>query len=104
MQKLDEFINILILCADKTIPKKKFSNKSKGCIPGWNEFVQPYKDKSIFWNNVWKNSGSPKVGQLADERRLARNRYHWAIRKVKQDKDQIILEKTANSLARKTFG
>ena len=104
LQKLEEFINILILCGDKTIPMKVLSNKNKGGIPGWNEFVQPYKDKSIFWNNVWRNSGSPRVGQLADERRLARNRYHWAIRKVKQNKDKIVLEKTANSLARKSFG
>ncbi len=28
-------------------------------VPGWNEFVKPYKDKSIFWNDVWKNAGSP---------------------------------------------
>ena len=104
LQKINDLINILISCADETIPMKNISNKNKGGIPGWNEYVQPYKDKSIFWNNVWKNAGSPRQGQLADERRFARNRYHWAIRKVKKEKDKIILEKTANNLARKAFG
>ena len=99
---MDELIQIMINCANKTIPTKKMSNHSKG-IPGWKDFVQPYKDRSIYWTNLWKSAGFPPNGPFADERRFARYKYHWAIKKVKKDKDKIIKQKTADQLARKSF-
>ena len=29
-------------------------------LTGWNEFVKPYRDDSIFWHNIWKQCGSPR--------------------------------------------
>ena len=101
-QLLEEAINTMIYCANETIPTRKIPCKNKG-IPGWNDFVQPYKDSSIYWNNIWKSAGSPPNGQLAEKRRFARYKYHWAIRKVKKDKDMIIRNKTAEQLSRKSF-
>ena len=43
LQKLDELIDILIISAHDTIPVQAIHNK-KG-IPGWNNFVKPYKEK-----------------------------------------------------------
>ena len=103
LQKVDELIDILITSADQTIPTKKVSSNGKGGIMGWNEFIQPYKEKSIFWNNVWKDAGSPKYGELANVRRFARYKYHWAIKKVKKQNNKVILEKTANQLVTKSF-
>ena len=68
-------------------------NAKKG-IPGWNSFVEPYKDKSIFWNDVWKSAGMPKNGQLAELRNFTRAKYHWAIKQVKCEKYNIILNQT----------
>ena len=101
LDKLNEFIDILHFCALSTIPTKYVKQK-KG-IPGWNEFVQPFKDKSIFWNDIWKNVGSPKTGQIAQERKSARYKYHWAIKQVKKDADKIILNKTAQQLSSRSF-
>ena len=104
-QKIDELLEILISSADQTIPKKcKTNNSKKDIIPGWNDYVKPYRDKSIAWHNTWKNAGSPRIGPLADARRAARTKYHWAIKQTKKQKDKIILEKTANNLATKSFG
>ena len=101
MDKLEDFMDILILCANESIPSRKATNKPG--IPGWNSFVQPFKDKSIFWHNVWKNAGSPPVGQLAEYRKFARSKYHWAIKQAKRDADEIIMNKTAESLYTKSF-
>ena len=101
IQILDDFINIVEMCANVTIPIKKISNK-KG-IPGWNSFVKPYKEKSIFWNNVWKSAGRPATGQLIQLRRFSRSKYHWAVRKAKRDANNIILNETADRLMNKSF-
>ena len=37
--------------ANLTIPKIKVSGKGRG-LPGWNKYVQPYKDKSILWTDI----------------------------------------------------
>ena len=31
-------------------------------LTGWNEFVKPYRDDSIFWHNIWRQCGSPRKG------------------------------------------
>ena len=89
-------------CAELTIPTRLVSNKPKG-IPGWNEFVRPYKDKSILCNELWVSAGKPTSGPLFNERKSARYKYHWAIKYVKKNKENIILTKTAQQLTNKSF-
>ena len=89
-------------CAEFTIPTRFVSNKPKG-IPGWNDFVRPYKDKSILAKELWVIAGKPSSGSLFDERNFARHRYHWAIKQVKKNRESIILNKTAEHLTRKSF-
>ena len=101
LEKLDEILDILIMCAHNTIPVNTLNSK-KG-IPGWNSFVKPYKEKSIFWNEIWKSAGKPIAGQLANLRKFTRAKYHWAIKQVKKEKDNIILNNTAQQLASKSF-
>ncbi len=101
MKILENITEILKKCANIAIPRQNVNGK-RG-VPGWNEFVKPYKDKYIFWNDVWKNVGSPVSGQLADLRRFSRLKYHWAIKQVKRNVDEIIKEKTAFTLRNKSF-
>ena len=103
IQKVDEILEILIDSADKTIPTKRISSGGKGGIMGWTDFVRPYKDRSIFWNNVWKDAGCPPDTELANVRRFARYKYHWAIKTVNRHNNQTILEKTADQLRKKSF-
>ena len=102
IDKLDDNLEIMEYCAEFTIPTRTISNKSKG-IPGWNDFVRPFKDKSILCNELWVSAGKPTSGTLFDERKFARTRYHWAIRYVKKNKESIILNKTAEQLSQKSF-
>ena len=101
-EKVDEILDIMTLCAELTIPIKKITNEPKG-IPGWNEFVKPYKNKSIFCHELWVSAGKPTSGQLFNDRKNARYKYHWAIKQVKKNKESIILNKTAHQLTHKSF-
>ena len=102
MSILSNISEILIECANLAIPSKKIKNKSN-CIPGWNEFVRPYRETAIFWHDIWKSLGRKPDNHLASVRRLTRAKYHWAIKQVKANTDNIIRAKTASLLQRKSF-
>ena len=34
-------------------------------IPGWNEFVRDKRETSLFWHEIWKESGRPREGWIA---------------------------------------
>jgi len=38
------------------------SRKQQKRIPGWNEYVQPYRSDALFWHGLWKENGSPRLG------------------------------------------
>ena len=65
-EKVDEILDIMTLCAELTIPTKKITNEPKG-IPGWNGFVKPYKNKSIFCHEIWVSAGKPTSAQLFND-------------------------------------
>ena len=46
------------------IPQKGIGVSSKQ-IPGWSEHIEPYRQTSIFWHNLWKDNGGPATGWLA---------------------------------------
>ena len=79
LQTLDELINIMIISANDTIPTHIIRGNNKG-MPGWNSHVKPFKEKSIFWNDMWKQAGKPVSGPIAEIRRFTRTKYHWAIK------------------------
>ena len=90
------------MSANDTIPTQTIRSNNKG-IPGWNSHVKPYKDKSIFANDMWKQAGKPVSGPLAEMRKFARTRYHWAIKQVKRQKYSILLNNTAKQLSTKSY-
>ena len=42
--------------------------RSGRVIPGWNEYVKPFQDESLFWDGVWKAAGCPNIGELCNIR------------------------------------
>ena len=52
---------------------------------------------------MWVSDGKPPSGKLYDHRKFARYKYHWAIKKVKKERDAIIRSKTAEQLNKKSF-
>ena len=93
--------NIISSCLDasKCIPTKKSMNHNpKKSIPGWKEFVKPYRSDALFWHALWKDNGSPSAGYLADIRRRTRYKYHNVLRKVRQQEKHIQAIRMAENL------
>lgn len=78
-----------ISCAvNNNIPFSK-SNASSGTtnnspMPGWSDYVKPFRDDAFFWHSVWKSAGRPQNCNLHVVMKSTRNKYHFAIRKVRK--------------------
>ena len=67
-------------------------------IPGWSEQVQPLRDKSLFWHRLWDECGRPHAGYVADCMRRTRAAYHYCIRNVRKNEQQIVCERVADAM------
>ena len=101
MEYVDKLCQAMISAADLTIPFKKVT-KSKG-IPGWNTYVKPYRDNSIFCHEMWVQAGRPTTGFIAENRRASRSKYHSAINFVKRNREKILKYNSAHYLRNKNF-
>ena len=97
----DNITSAISTAGDFCIPHSK-PKRSKG-LPGWNEHVADAKNRSIFWNNMWKDLGCPRDGWVALIRRSTRAEYHKAIKKIKRDRDNIVRSRVADDISRKKF-
>ena len=98
----DRIINAMNDAAILAIPKIRTSCKKRG-LPGWNEHVQPFRDKSILWTNISKEAGCPNQGHLYEIKKDCKKKYHAAIKHIKESKDYILKCKTAHLLNNKKF-
>ena len=76
------------------------SRQQTRCIPGWSEQVQPLRDKSLFWHRIWDECGWPHTGYVADCMRRTRAAYHYCIRNVRKNEQQIVRERVADAMMR----
>ena len=60
--------------------------------------VEPHKQTSMFWHNLWVECGCPRNGTFSDIMRRTRAKYHCAIRSVKRNKDEIIRERFVEAI------
>ena len=49
------------MCTPKTS-----SRGSSGVVPGWTAEVEPVRQDTIFWHNMWVQCGRPRNGIVAD--------------------------------------
>ena len=63
--------NACIEAAEATTPLTCVRPTS-GRIPGWSERVQPLREKSLFWHQMWIDCDRPKTGAVADSMRRTR--------------------------------
>ena len=101
LQHLNEYASKItdscLRAAEAAIPCS-CRRQSSGRIPGWSEYVQPVREKSLFWHKLRLECILPKTGAVADCKRRTRAVYHYAIRKVKRDEDTLINERIADSI------
>ena len=50
------------IAADLSIPHTGTSSHGGRCVPGWSEYVEPTRDKAIFWHRIWIDCGRPQNG------------------------------------------
>ena len=91
-------LSACINSAEVAIGARRARDRHAPRRPGWNVFVQPYKESAIFWHALWKSSGSPREGQLADIRRRSRAKYRYAVRYIKRYEDKCRAERLADAL------
>ena len=60
IQQLHDDIISACIDASEDIPSTR---KNIKIVPGWNEFVNPEKEKAILWRKIWISNGSPRHGQ-----------------------------------------
>ena len=92
----DEFLISLLKCvenaAKECIPYSGGNPhhiKKKPLLAMWNDEVQPFKDKALFWHAVWQSAGKPINTQLHGIMKRARNIYHFQIKKCKKMKNTL---------------
>ena len=89
----NEINKCCIVSAEQTIPQTNSllgkSKDRKGTLPGWNEFVEPHRQRALMWHDIWVNQNRPRNGIVAQIRRSTRLSYHREIRKVKKEEDTI---------------
>jgi len=74
---------------------------TRGCIPGWTEFVDPLRNNSLFWHRMLVDCGRPRNGIVAEVMRKTRTQYqyHAAVRKARREEDNIVNDRFAAALA-----
>ena len=101
VQFSDDLCRVMKGASSISIPKHR--NKKVREVPGWNENVKVYKDRSMYWCNIWKEAGCPVNCELDNVRKYARSQYHAAVRYVKKNKEKILKNKVKYDLENKNF-
>jgi hypothetical protein len=60
--------------------------------------VAPFREKSLFWHQLWIANDRPRSGIIADIMRRTRAQYHYAIRSVNKNRDDIVNERFATAM------
>ena len=84
-----EIMEAISQSVDNNIPFSMLRPDSRSPVPGWTQFVKPFKDDAYFWFSVWKSAGKPENCVLHDIMKRTRNKYHYAIRKVRKHEKLI---------------
>ena len=97
-EKADVFICKVLKCVEDAAaealpnPKPPSVNSSKTkIVPGWKNFVKPFRDDTFFWHQVWSSAGRPLNTQLHTIMKRTRNLFHFQYRKCK--KAEMLIKK-----------
>ena len=83
-----EVLSALEVSVDENIPQI-FNKSQRTIIPGWTEFIKPLQDTANFWKFIWLSCGKPINTQVHFIYRRVRHNYHYAIRNLKRNTQDI---------------
>ena len=84
--------------ACETLPLFTPDFKSKFNLPGWNDFVKPFKEEAIHWRSLWLCAGKPNNSPLYFNMKSSKAQYKYAIRRLKKSTEQIQNAKFLDSI------
>lgn len=89
----DDIVKCCIFAMNKCIP---YSRPKR--LAGWSDHVKPFKERSIFWHDIWIDNGKPREGIVANLMRKARADYRKAVKYIKRNQDILSADRMANAL------
>ena len=96
----NNIIDYCIISSDLYLPKIRHSNvKQKHYLCGWKEYVEPHRQVSIMWHDIWLQNGSARNGILSDIMRKTRAKYHYSIKCLRSNQKRLQCNKIAQNLA-----
>ena len=65
--------------------------------PGWSEHVKPFQDDARFWHSIWVSMGSPINCEIHNVMKHSRNKFRYAVRRLKKISSDVKQNKMLNS-------
>ena len=94
----NEVVKIILDASKTSLPMTGNKQKPK-TVPGWNEYVKPKLETSLFWHNIWKDCGRPRQGHVAEIMRRTRAQYHHSIKYAQKEHNNIRNTKMAEAIS-----
>ena len=91
-----EITSVYMESAVATLPRT--GERAQWRVPGWTEKVEPARRQSILWHNIWVECGSPKTVNVARSMRQTRAQYHYVVRSIKRDENNIVKQRFAEAV------
>ena len=81
-----ELRDICITTGRKCLPKVQIGRR---CMLYWSTMVQHLKGETLLWGKRWKRCGRPCHGEIAECMRRSRHAYHYEVRWIKRNEDNL---------------
>ena len=75
---------------------------NSGTMPGWNVNIKHKREQSLFWHWVWSEMVKPYNGVVYNLIKRLRQTYHYSVRCVKKNKNNIQKQRLADSFSDNT--
>ncbi len=77
------------------LPQSQSNNHT---LPYWNDLVESFKKKSLFWHWEWIDCDKPHEGTVAQVMKTVRARYHKAVKDIKKIEDELLRKRMAKAI------
>ena len=54
--------------------------------------------EALVWHHHWRTCGQPHEGGVAERHRVSRAQYHRAVKSVKKNRDNVLMERMAEAI------
>ena len=82
-------LEAISVAVNNNIPFSNPNSSVSPPVPGWSQYVKPFRDDAMFWKSVWISAGKPQDTNLHMLMKRTRNKYHYAIRNVRKQESII---------------